>query len=67
MINPMSLERKTIIVTGAASGIGRETARVLNELGAKLLLLDRDEDGLRSLENELTGAVFHVDGGFTAQ
>ncbi len=47
MNNPMSLENKTIIVTGAASGIGRETSKVLHELGAKLLLLDLNEDGLQ--------------------
>lgn len=53
MINPMSLESKCIILTGAASGIGRETAKVLHSLGAKLLLLDVNEDGLISVKNEL--------------
>ena len=45
-MNPFSLERKNIIVTGAASGIGRDAAVLLNELGAKCMLLDIDEDGL---------------------
>jgi len=53
MINPMSLENKCIIVTGAASGIGRETARVLHDLGARLLLLDLNEEGLVAVKNEL--------------
>lgn len=57
MINPMSLEGKTIIVTGAASGIGRETARVLHDLGAKLLLLDLNEIGLKMLKESLDGEV----------
>ncbi len=57
MKSPMSLEGKTIIVTGAASGIGRETAKVLCGLGAKLLLLDVNEEGLRSIRNELCGGV----------
>lgn len=46
MVNPMSLEGKNIIVTGAASGIGKETAVLLSELGANLLMLDMDKEGL---------------------
>ena len=55
MINPMSLDGKTIILTGAASGIGRETALLLHNLGAKLLLLDLNEDGLKMIAEELDG------------
>jgi len=36
---------KIAAVTGAASGIGRATARMLAELGADVLLLDRDHAG----------------------
>jgi NAD(P)-dependent dehydrogenase (short-subunit alcohol dehydrogenase family) len=39
----MSLEGKNIIVTGAASGIGAETARQLKRLGAKVIGMDRNE------------------------
>ena len=53
MINPMSLQNKTIVITGAASGIGRETSILAYELGARMLLLDLNEDGLVSLKNEL--------------
>ena len=53
MINPMSMVGKVIIVTGAASGIGKECARLLSGLGAKLLLLDRNEEGLNSIKREL--------------
>ena len=53
MINPMSLEKKTIIVTGAASGIGKECARLFHSLGASLLLLDINEDGLNAVKEEL--------------
>lgn len=59
MNNPMSLKDKTIILTGAASGIGRETARVLHALEAKLLLLDCNEEGLKSIKNELGEGVFY--------
>jgi len=58
MINPMSLNNKTIIVTGAASGIGRETSLILHALGAKLLLLDVNESGLYDLQGKLKERVF---------
>lgn len=57
MTNPMSLEGKTIIVTGAASGIGRETAMLLHNLGSKLLLLDLNEDGLKKIAEVLDGGI----------
>lgn len=61
MCNPMSLEGKTIIVTGAASGIGRETAVLLHNLGANLLLLDRQEDGLARLSEKIEGVYRVID------
>ena len=42
----MRLEGKVAVVTGAASGIGRAVARRFDAEGARLLLLDRDGDGL---------------------
>ena len=39
MINPMELTGKRIMVTGASSGIGRETAILLSNLGAQVVLL----------------------------
>ena len=61
MINPMSLEKKTIIVTGAASGIGKECAKLFHSLGASLLLLDINEEGLNDVKEELDtekGSIF---------
>ena len=46
MINPMALEGRTVLVTGASSGIGRETAALLSRLGARLVLAGRDEGRL---------------------
>ncbi len=46
MTNPFSLEGKTILVTGAASGIGRATAVQCSEMGAKVILVDLNENGL---------------------
>ena len=47
-----SLEGFTILVTGAAGGIGAVTARTLSARGARLLLTDRDTATLASLAAE---------------
>ena len=44
---------KTAAITGAASGIGLECARILLEEGAKVVLIDRAEDRLKQLCAEL--------------
>lgn len=44
--NPMDLCGHHVLVTGAASGIGRTTAVLLDRLGATLSLVDRDSSGL---------------------
>ncbi|MFC6907069.1 SDR family NAD(P)-dependent oxidoreductase [Halalkalicoccus tibetensis] len=41
------LDRKTAVVTGAASGIGRESARRFAEEGANVVVTDVDEEGGR--------------------
>ncbi|WP_190816694.1 SDR family NAD(P)-dependent oxidoreductase [Saccharopolyspora pogona] len=46
---PNQLTGKTAIVTGAASGIGRQTAALFVSRGAEVLAVDRDEEGLREL------------------
>jgi NAD(P)-dependent dehydrogenase (short-subunit alcohol dehydrogenase family) len=45
-----------IVVTGAASGIGRGIARSLGSLGASLCLADLDADGLAACADELIAA-----------
>lgn len=47
MINPLDLTGKTILITGASSGIGRTTAIHLSKLGARVILVSRSEDKLR--------------------
>lgn len=45
--NPMDLSGRTILVTGASSGIGRDTCVLLSELGATVVLVARNEDRLK--------------------
>ncbi len=47
MNNPMSLEGRVLIITGAAQGIGRGVALKAASLGATLALIDLNEDGLK--------------------
>ncbi len=50
----MLLKDKTIIVTGASSGIGAAAARMFAAEGAKLVLNARREDRVKQLTDEIT-------------
>ncbi len=50
----MKLENKTILITGASSGIGRVLAIELAKKQCRLLLIARRENLLRELSSELT-------------
>lgn len=54
----MDIQDSVTVITGAASGIGAATARALAARGARLVLGDLSEEGLRDLAAELeaTGA-----------
>ncbi|GGW96209.1 SDR family oxidoreductase [Salegentibacter mishustinae] len=49
----MSIKGKTIIITGASSGIGEATAKKLSQEGANVILSARREDRLNSLKDEI--------------
>ncbi|AHK04869.1 MULTISPECIES: SDR family NAD(P)-dependent oxidoreductase [Rhizobium/Agrobacterium group] len=49
----MRIEGVLCAVTGAASGLGRATAKALHEAGANLLLLDLNQDRLNVFQAEL--------------
>lgn len=55
MYNPYSLEGKTILITGAASGIGKATSIESSKMGAKIVAVDLNAPGLEALMSELDG------------
>jgi len=54
----MKLENVKAVITGAGSGLGEGTARYLNDRGAKLLLIDLNEEGLKKIANDLNADYF---------
>ena len=50
----IDLSGKTILITGASSGIGRETAKLCDSLGAHTILTGRNETNLNSLQESLS-------------
>ena len=57
--NPFTLEGKTILVTGASSGIGRETAIQCSKLGAKVIITARNEVRLTDTLDAMEGEGHH--------
>lgn len=53
----MRLEDKSALVTGAASGIGAEIARVFAAAGAKVCIADIDGDAAKKTASALEGAI----------
>jgi NADP-dependent 3-hydroxy acid dehydrogenase YdfG len=51
-----TLHQKVIAITGAASGIGLATTKLLASRGAILALADRNEADLAEIVKEITGA-----------
>jgi NAD(P)-dependent dehydrogenase (short-subunit alcohol dehydrogenase family) len=55
MYNPFSLKNKTILITGASSGIGRATAIECSKMGAKVVITGRNEVRLQETFEQLEG------------
>jgi NAD(P)-dependent dehydrogenase (short-subunit alcohol dehydrogenase family) len=56
MHTPFSLEGKTLLITGASSGIGCATAVACSEAGARVILTGRDEERLARTHALLKGS-----------
>lgn len=55
MYNPFSLENKTILVTGASSGIGKAIAIECSKMGAQVVITGRNEQRLQETYGQLEG------------
>lgn len=53
--NPFSLEGKTILVTGASSGIGRGIAIACSKMGASVIVNGRNEERLNETLQQMSG------------
>lgn len=53
------LNGKTVLITGASSGIGAESARLFAKEGASVMMTGRREDALRKLQHEIEVAGGH--------
>ena len=58
--NPFSLEGKTILVTGASSGIGQVTAIECSKMGARLIITGRNEERLNETYSQLVGVNHQI-------
>lgn len=56
----LNLRDQVIVITGAASGMGRAVARAASQQGARLVLSDFDGDRLKATAGELDGEVRHL-------
>ena len=58
--NPFSLNGKTVLITGASSGIGRGIAIACSRMGARLVLNGRNEAGLHETQALLFGELHQI-------
>lgn len=56
----MTIENKVVIITGASSGIGEATAKLLASKGARIVMGARREDKLKALTEEIQKAGGHA-------
>ena len=56
MTNPFSLTGKTVLVTGATAGLGRQTAITAAQMGARVIATGRNEERLAATRERLEGS-----------
>lgn len=57
----MELDKRIAVVTGGASGIGKEVAHKFAKAGAKVAVCDINFDGAKETAQEVGGSAFKVD------
>src|SRR3990167_1138558 len=57
----MEIKGCSAIVTGGASGMGAQTAKMLSQYGAKVALLDMNLDALKKMADEIKGLAIVCD------
>lgn len=60
MFNPMDLTGRHIVVTGASSGLGRQTCIILSKLGARVSLIARNVEKLKETVSLMEGTGHFV-------
>ena len=51
----MELQNKVVVITGAASGIGKATAEAMARLGAQVAVVDRNAEGAKEVASAIGG------------
>src|ERR1035441_428739 len=60
-VNPLDMQGRTVLVTGASSGIGRETAILLSELDARVVLVARNRERLEETLGRMSGEGHRIE------
>ena len=54
------MKQKTVVITGASSGIGMEFARAFSKMGCRLILTARRKERLEKLREELARLLLRI-------
>ena len=61
MVNPLDMQGRTVLVTGASSGLGRDTAILLSELNARVALSGRSRERLEETLSLMSGEGHRIE------